>query len=429
MVTGSIRRGDEIMLETYFEAAYTLRRLRAGLTGSYVDGYSEDLHRAGYARWTTRDYLRAAAHLGAWMEREGISLAALDEDALERFRQHLPSCRCLRRNRGKYGHAVKGARLFLEHLRRVGAAPAVSRREDPTVMRPLIKGFEHWMRRHRGVTESSLVAYRPTLLRLLDAMGDDPAHYDAGGLRRFVLDRAGRHGQSHAKIVVTATRMFVRYLVAHGQCTADLVAAIPTFAFWRLSSLPRYLPAEDVERIIDACDSSTPLGTRELAVVLLLSRLGLRAQDVSNLRLADIDWSDASLRVAGKGRRETRLPLPQDVGDAILAYLRRGRPQTGDDHVFIRSVAPLGPFRSSDSVSWIAACAIRRAGIEARSYGSHILRHSAATQMVRQGASLDTVRRIMRHRSVETTNHYAKVDVALLQMVAQPWPGEEVSPC
>ena len=184
-----------------------------------------------------------------------------------------------------------------------------------------------------------------------------------------------------------------------------------------------------VERLIQGCDPASPRGSRDRAVILLLARLALRAGDVRDLRLKDIDWSQGRLRVVGKGRCETWLPLPQDAGDAVLHYLEHFRPAIDDGHVFLRVHAPFGPLPSSGPISKLVRRAIRRAGIKAPSMGAHLLRHSAATEMLRQGSSLDVIGAVLRHRSVESTAHYAKVDLTLLRSVAQPWPGHGESSC
>lgn len=282
------------------------------------------------------------------------------------------------------------------------------------------------MQQHRGVSESILREYSRYVSDLLQTCGDDPSRYDAQGLRRFVFERARHGGRGMAKMMVTALRMFLRYLIVEGRCPAGLEQAIPTLARWQLSTPPRYLSASDVERVVAACDDQTPAGSRDRAVVLLLARLGLRASDVVTLRLSDIDWRDASLCVLGKGRREVRLPLSQEVGDAILNYLKH-RPTVETERLFLRVCAPSRPLQSHAAVSQIVARALRRAGVEAPFYGAHLLRHSAATQMLRQGLSLQDIRNVLRHSSIETTERYAKVDLTRLQQIAQPWP--EVSPC
>lgn len=153
-----------------------------------------------------------------------------------------------------------------------------------------------------------------------------------------------------------------------------------------------------------------------------MARLGLRASDVASLKLDDIDWSHGTFTVIGKSRREAKLPLPQDVGDAILNYLRQARPAVNDVYVFITAVAPWEPI-TRNVVKHVATRAIRHAGVEAPSFGSHILRHSAATGLLRQGASLQVIGEVLRHSSIDTTALYAKVDIGLLQQVIRPWPG------
>jgi site-specific recombinase XerD len=288
--------------------------------------------------------------------------------------------------------------------------------------------FGRWMRHHRGVTESTVAQYAPLVSEFIASMGENSAAYDAGGVRSFVLARASLHGRSRAGMVVSAVRMYLRFLSAHDLCASDLKAAVPSIANWRLSSLPRYLPAEKVDRVIASCDPTSTAGARDRAALLLLAHLGLRAGDVSGLRLVDIDWPRGHLRVMGKERREAWLPLPQEVGEAIVHYLEHFRPAVQDDHVLLRVQLPYRGLKSN-SVSCLVSRAIKRAGIDAPSFGAHLLRHSAATEMLRQGASLETIGVILRHRSINSTAHYAKVDLPLLRSVVQPWPTKEVSSC
>jgi site-specific recombinase XerD len=197
---------------------------------------------------------------------------------------------------------------------------------------------------------------------------------------------------------------------------------------WRLAKLPRYLADAEVVRIVEACDRDSTVARRDRAMMLLLARLGLRASDVVGLRLDDIEWTQGRLRVVGKGRRETRLPLPQDVGDAILAYLETERPAVSTDHVFLTARPPLRPIGVS-GLRDVVTRAIERADIQLPSRGTHVLRHSLATRLLRDGATLDTIGAVLRHRDVNTTAIYAKVDVRLLGQLAQPWPGAEGSSC
>jgi integrase len=228
--------------------------------------------------------------------------------------------------------------------------------------------------------------------------------------------------------VTTALRGYLRFLAATGVCRLSLDHAVPIIPQWRLSALPRFLPGGAVEQVIASCDLTKPHGVRDRAILLLLARLGLRAGDVLMMRLSDIAWDEGMIRVRGKGRREIRLPLPQDAGDALLDYLSRGRPSADADRIFLRSRAPYRPFRDSSVISSIVRLALKRADIlDAPSRGANLLRHSAATSMLRAGATLDAVGTVLRHRSIDMTAHYAKVDVTMLQLIAQPWLGE--TPC
>ncbi|MCI0416049.1 tyrosine-type recombinase/integrase [bacterium] len=216
--------------------------------------------------------------------------------------------------------------------------------------------------------------------------------------------------------------MLLQFLIAEGKCVTGLESSIPVVAHWRLSSLPRYLQPEEVERVIASCDLVTSIGKRDYAILLLLARLGLRAGDVVRLRLDDINWKEAQVRVLGKGGRQTVLPLTQEVGNAIAGYVKDARPPANADAVFIRSRAPFCSFANHRAVTDLVTLAMRRAGVRCRRGAAHVLRHSAATSMLRHGASLQEISTILRHRSIDTTRIYAKVDVNALREIAQPWP-------
>jgi len=257
---------------------------------------------------------------------------------------------------------------------------------------------------------------------LLQALGEDVGQWTAHAVRNFLLQRASQCGAPTTQKLITSLRAFLRYLNFHGESRDDLALAIPAVAHWRLAKLPRCLSVEEVNRLIAVCDGADPGRLRDRAIVLMLVRLGLRAGDVAQLRFTDIDWNRGTLQVIGKGRYQVRLPLPQDVGDAVLRYLER-RPATRyADHVFVRSIAPYRPFVSGDGVSSVVRHALQRASIEVPAKGAHLLRHTAATEMLRDGVPLEQAGLVLRHRSIDMTAYYAKVDVALLKQVAQRWP-------
>jgi integrase/recombinase XerD len=280
---------------------------------------------------------------------------------------------------------------------------------------------------HRGTLDITLNGYRQPILDLLDDLGTEPSTFDAIGLREFLAPTRELFQSMEIEEPGYGCADVLALFDCQGLFAPGLEHAIPTVAKWRLSSLPKYLSIQDVESLINSCDQSSPLGARDRAILLLIARLGLRAGDVSALKFGDLLWEEGTLIVSGKGRRQTRLPLPQGVGKAILYYLRHGRPRKVGDRIFITTAAPFVPI-SRQAVGQTVARAIRHTGISAPTKGSHLLRHSAATRLLREGVSLPTISALLRHASIETTTVYAKVDVDLLQEVAMPWP-EEVQPC
>ena len=414
------------MLSEFFSDSARMFAIHEGPSGPLLEDFAGYLFRSGYSKISARRHIRSAEHIVHWAIRNGLSVDGLDGPALERFDRHLCRCRCGRFYCGARGEIVTGARLFLTNLH--GAEGAVRLAKAIAAEPELLESFCQWMRDQRGSADGTLSNYARPIRELIRLIGEDPSKLTARLLRQFVMDRSQQVGWAAANHCTTGLRMFLRFLIAAGRCSAELLGAIPKLAHWRLSSLPRVLAPADVERIIASCDVSSPTGMRDRAILLLLARLGLRAGDIVQLRLRDIDWKEATIQVCGKGRRQTQLPLSQEVGHAIVDYLQRGRPATCNDQLFLRSRAPFRGLRSHCAVSVLADRAICRAGVAKPARGAaHLLRHSVASSMLRQGASLQEIADLLRHRSVETTQIYAKVDVTSLQQIAQPWP--EVAPC
>jgi site-specific recombinase XerD len=412
------------MLENFFSAPKTLCRLRSGPSGPYIDGFAAELSRTGYSGLTAVRYLRAASHLGFFVQRTRAGLEAVDATTLKAFTGHFARCRC-RQSRGDTTgyHDSFGAKLFHGHLCQLGicrgSEVGVAHVEEPA----LVTAFRSWLQAHRGASKSTVRLYARDAAELVKELGEGIGTWTVGAVRGFVIDRAARCGIATTQKRITSLRSFLRFLNASGQSSSDLADAVPAVASWRLARLPRHLSEDELARLIATCDDpAAPSRVRDRAILLLLARLGLRAGDVAQLRLGDIDWRGGTLLVAGKGRYQVRLPLPQDVGDALLAYMD-GRPKTeSSDRVFLRSIAPVGPFKSGDGVSSVVEHALRRAGITSPAKGAHLLRHTAATQMLRNGVPLDQIGLVLRHRSLDMTAYYAKVDKSLLRGIAQPWP-------
>lgn len=390
-----------------------------------VSAYADEIGGVGYDAYTVNVLVAAARHLCAWAHLSGRMLAGPADGLVEDFADHDCHCGGVRRGGPRSPRYLFRVERFVRFLVAMGVLAPVPV-ADPHA--PHVVPYLDWLRQHRGLSAITIRWHAKGLRQLLPVIGTDPAGWTPTILRNAILDRRGREGRSGLKRTVTMLRSWLRYHAAMGRCDPRLVAAVPTIADWKGHHLPRGLKPADVERLLVACDRTSPTGRRDRAILLLLARLGLRAEDVRSLRFDQIDWERGRIALAGKGRRESRLPLPQEVGDALLAWLEDGRPQVDDPHVFLRYAAPWRPFTESAAISKIVRRTIRRAGLEnVPSHGAHLLRHSAARAALEDGASLETIGTMLRHRSIETTGRYAKVDLDALGAIAQPWP--EAAPC
>jgi site-specific recombinase XerD len=416
------------MLEKFFDQPYRIQEIRNRRYGSLIVDFAGELYQAGYSIISARRHIRTVEHFVHWIgSKKGIRITTLTELGVDKFLNHLNRCRCPHFARSDRRNVEKGTKMFVNHLRRTGVIAAATELQS-TEDSEQFTSFCEWMRQQRGTCDKTLNKYKTTVNGLVRCLGDDPNKYNARNLREFLLKASKDCGWAATKNCTTSLRMFLRFLIAEGNCPVGLDAAIPGIAHWRLSSLPQYLQPDEVESVIRTCDPCTHRGSRDRAILLLLARLGLRAGDIVEMRLSDIEWKEASIRVSGKGRRQTRLPLTQELGDAISDYITAWRPPAATDKLFLCILAPFRPFSCHSAVSVMVSRALRRADVRCAGRNSaHIFRHSAATSMLRQGASLQDIANVLRHRSTSTTEIYAKVDILSLQEIAQPW--TEVEPC
>ncbi len=406
----------------YTKPVLGLSAIRSAVFRDVIDEYEQRLMRTGYNHKVVRFHLHSIAHFGVWIELEDRRLRTIDGETLCAFERHRASCTCPGTSRNRARQVLSCVRRFLQHLRERGVVQTVEVQSQPV---PLVQEFLQWMEVHRGVVETTLRSYGCYVGDLVRFLGEDPQTYTARGLRDFVEKQFRHYRRNSTRLVFAAVRMFLRYLAIECKCRPGLEHALTPLANWSQQSLPRGLTTEEVQRVLATCPS-TSRGLRDRAALLLLIRLGLRAGDVSKLHFSDLCFEAATIRVSGKGAREVRLPLPQDVGDALLEYLRAGRPHVQSEFVFLRSMAPFKPFsmrQAGKGVAHIARAALKRAGVHPPMRGAHVFRHTAACQMLRQGVGLEGIAEVLRHRSVETTGIYAKVDLEFLGQVAQPWPG------
>lgn len=396
--------------------------LDPGPLSSWIDQFAADLAAQRYTPLTIEGYTASARHFAAWLGSAGIAIDDIGDDVVRRFAEHRCRCPGGRRWLRVSPRYSRRAGRFVVFLQRKGVArPSVKVASSY----PLLDDYRNWLRIHRGLSERTIARHLRHLHKLLPELGTATHDYDAALVRNVVREWRERTGPADLRTITSTLRSYLRFLAGAGLCRPNLDHTIPPVVQWRLSSLPRYLAAADLERVVASCDQLTRGRLRDRAILLLLARLGLRAGDVAGLRLSDLDWTSGMLRLSGKARRQVRLPLPQDVGDAILAYIELERPRVDQEAVFLMMVAPYRSFSQSSHVSTIVALALKRAGIsDAPSTGASLLRHSAATSMLRSGATLEAVGTVLRHRSLDMTAHYAKVDIAMLEQIAQPWPGE-----
>jgi site-specific recombinase XerD len=411
------------MLEIYYSAPKTLARLRAGPSEPYIDGFAASLAHAGYASSSAVRYLRAAAHLGHFLQSQEKTFADIEAGVAETFRQHLARCRCPASNGGRLNHhTFFGIKRFHRYLIEIGVCTAEPVRTVAADEPMLIIEFRRWLDVHRGAALPTRKIYCRYAGELLRALEEEPDRWTPKQVRAFFVNRLEDTSAQTLEKQVTAVRAFLRYLIAQGRCRSDLDQVVPRIARWRLASLPASLSIEQVEQVLGACQGDSLRRVRDRAIVLLLVHLGLRANDVARMCVSDIDWDNATVRVSGKGRYAVTLPLPQTVGESLLDYLERRPRVARTDRVFVSNIAPYGPFSSSDAVCSVVKRTLARASVTTTNKGAHLLRHTAATQMLRQGVPLEQIGSVLRHRGVDSTAYYAKVDESLLRQVVQPWP-------
>lgn len=407
------------MLDRYLKDEAAVQRMRALPVGAHLDAFAAVLCALGYARDSIRDRLWTLAALGRWLTRRGLSVVDLRPDMVAAFLR--PRKQRARVHRG----AAATLRLFLEHLEANGviASPTTV---SPTPVAQLRDRYEAHLRQDRGLSPVTGLRHWCVLGRFLrERYGDgpiEPRTITADDVTHYVLDQIPARSPASAQLHASTLRSFLRFLWQTGQTDVDLRAAIPPVRRWRLVDVPKYLPPDDVRRVLATCDRSSPVGRRDYAILLLLARLGLRGGEIVRLELDDIDWRVGEVLVRGKGSVRSRLPLPCDVGEAVATYLRRDRPRCATRRVFVRARAPHRGLGHPSTVSTLVRVALTRARVNAPMKGAHVLRHSLATELLRRGASIADIGDVLRHQHPQTTEIYAKVDLTRLRRLAQPWP-------
>jgi site-specific recombinase XerD len=408
------------MTQHFFHDPRTIRRLHEGPLGEHIDALAAQLQEQGYARGSAQQQLRVVAELSRWLQRQGRAATDLTPSGVQAYLRY----------RRQQGLALQGAapacQKCLRLLRDRGLV-APGRPCPLSTQEREAQAFARYLAQARGLASGTLVNYVPVVRQFLQERFRTGrlrlAALRAGDVTGFVQRHAHDHSPARTKVMLSALRAFLRYLCHCGATAIDLAPCVPSVPTWTYATLPKALRPDQVEQVLAACDRQTGRGRRDYAILLLLARLGLRAGEVAALRLEDIDWASGRLTLRSKGGQWSQLPLPADVGAALAAYLRLDRPRCASRRVFIRQYAPRVGFANWLAISTLVARALARAGIVTPRTGAHVFRHSLATTMLREGASLAEIGELLRHRSPQTTQIYAKVDLGALRALACPWPG------
>jgi len=387
----------------------------------HLDACAAGVAEQGYSHDSIRQQIVAIADFSRWRKQKNIDVHALDSKVVDRFL----------RLRGRPRRVRRGDPKTLQRLLTMLRQKGVVKPHQPPVtdnaQARIVADFQRYLLQERGLSPLTLLHYVPVMEQFLSERfhnrAPNFAMLRAPHVTGFVMRHARQLSPMRARLMVTALRSFFRYRRHRGAIATDLAACVPTVPNWSLSTLPRFLPAATVERILECCDQTTSVGRRNHAILLLLARLGVRAGEVVGLSLDDIDWSTGQITLRGKGGKSAQLPLAADVGAALAAYLRHDRPRSATRRVFLRHRAPLVGFGNSSTISSLVRRALKHAGVESAHTGAHVLRHSLATSLLRQGGSLDEIGELPRQQSPNTTAIYAKVDVTALHTLALPWPG------
>jgi len=406
-----------------------LSRAPEGPLAAHVNSFASSAREQGYARISIRRKVLIAECFSRWLEQQRVRLGGITSGHAARYLQY----------RGQHVRPHSGdaatLRQLIEFLCRDGVIAA--ERITPPRLTPAeqcAQGYEQYLRETRALANATVIIYVPFARDFLkDCFGDGRvalSRLTASDVVKFVQGQARRLHLKRAKLMTSALRSFLQYARYRGDVTLDLAAAVPAVANWSMSSIPRAIAPDQVRQLLASIDRRTAIGRRDYAILLLLARLGLRSGEVAFLELDEIDWNEGLLRVRGKGGQRNELPLPAEVGEAIAAYLRHGRPDSSSRRVFLRARAPIRGFRGASGVGSIVRHSLQRAGVDAPTYGAHQFRHGLATEMLRQGSSLTEIGEVLGHRHPQTTKIYTKVDIIYtkvdikaLRTLALPWPG------
>jgi len=402
--------------------------LRQGVLSAHVDSYCAYLSEHGYASNTVGFYLHSVAHFSHWLKKNHFGLADIDEVRIRQFVvRHLPACRCADRCQ----HSVETVQASLGHLLRVlrtkGCIPRAMASLSPEIQEEIDR-FDQYLDRVCGLREATRSNRRLYVSRFLTRVCKTDrvalSYLEPRDIRQFFTHTGEGRTRGTIQVIASCIRSYLRFRALHGDLVQGLISAVPRVPHWRLATLPKALTDAELQKFLAAFDRTTQAGRRDFAMARCLVDLGLRAGEVAHLKLENVDWREGTLKLVGsKGGRVSLLPLPVQTGRALVEYLRHGRPKRASPSLFLRHSAPLDRPLTSTIVRYAMRCAYRRSGNSKPWSGTHSLRHSVACRLINAGASLKEIADVLRHKSLDATTIYTKVDRKRLNAVALPWPG------
>lgn len=408
-------------------SAYVRHRIAASHLGIILEDFARDLETAGYFGSTIREYLRVAEHFSLWLARRHLGARQITTELIGRFvRLHLPRCRCPKPANSTARTCLTALHQLLEYLQRRGVT--IQRPEPLTPIDRLVESYDRYMSQTCGLADATRLHRRRYCREFLKWRFGNvrlrTEQIQRSDVLRFVGSRSKSLRSTSLKVLTISLRSFLRFLQLQGRVKPTIVAAVPSLPAWERFRMPQTLSREQIARLLRSFDRSTAVGRRDFAITLCMTELGLRISEIAHLSLHDLDWRKGTLRlVKSKVGRERLLPLPQRLGKAVASYLRHGRPTGDQAEVFLCHHFPSGTPLSTGQIGYVIRKAYDRAGLSVTR--THLLRHSFATNLHQQGASVKALADVLGHQSLESTTIYTRVNLRQLRSVAMPWPGSK----
>jgi len=394
-----------------------------GPLGKHIEQFSARLSSLGYPQNTIKTKIRIARHFNKWLCQRKTGIKDINEKSIRRFLDYYNKCHT---DNKRYPYILLELLNWL-YEQNIVPKPKFAKREGKFDY--ILRDYTEYLKNERGLVTSTVNNY----IAIIDCFLSQKFRRSKisfkelipADISAFIFEQTKVYSLRRVQLATTALRSFFIYLRFRGDIKVDLAASVPTVADRSQAELPKYLPSKDISKLLHSCDQTRSVGIRDYALLILMARLGLRAKETVEITLDDINWETGIVTVHGKGGYQEQLPIPKDVGQAIVTYLKKVRPKCNTRGLFVRTMAPIKEL-ASGTIGCIVRRACQRAGLSPPHQGTNLLRHSLATRMLWEGATMTEIAEIMRHRSPATTEIYAKVDIKSLSELARPWPGAKL---